>query len=276
MMPRQQPKFGWQGDRWRPATGRLIEKRLRRHRTQLAEMLSTNLSEQEARTIPADYPEPDERTEGERYVEWRKSQTAGHEMIPRIDLAIEEITAALRRCWALNRDVNRAGSKAKVRHTLEALLAEPESIGDRWQTCDPETQGIIEAFYPGGWIAMDNGTDSPLLIGAIKDALTELPAARPGRPKDTTDHASRYLGPALAEIYASYAGSSPTRRNRKVTKTDYGPLQSELYGPFKDFFDLVYSVVPLQLRRTKDGAIKSTDMLVREGIEHLRPPQGRA
>jgi hypothetical protein len=273
MMPRQQPTFDWQGDRWRSATGHLIEKRLRRHRTQLAEMLSIDISEQEARTIPADYPEPDERTEGERYVEWRQSQAVGAEMVARIDLAIEEIAAALRRCWALNRDVNHATSTAKARHTLEALLAEPKSIGERWQTCDPETQGLIEGFYPGGWVAMEERTDPDLLVGAMEKALVTLPAASKGRPKKTIDHASRYLGPALAEIYIAYADGRPKRSNRKIDKTEDGPRQTVAYGPFREFVELVFSIVPERLRRTKKGGLKSLDHLVREGVAHLKSSQ---
>jgi hypothetical protein len=121
-------------------------------------------------------------------------------------------------------------------------------------------------------MALENGADHDRLMDAIKEALAGLPALRPGRPKGTPDHANRSLGPALAEIYASYAMETPTRRARKVANNAHGPLQSEFYGPFKDFVDLVYSVVPLRLRRTRDGAIKSTDRLVRDGIEHLRPP----
>ncbi len=268
-MPREQPTFGWQGDRWRPATAHLIDKRLSRHRERLAKMLSIDLSEQEARTIPAPYPKPDERTKGERYLEWRQSAAAGYEMVSLIDLAIEEIAAALRHCWALNRDVNRAASSAKVRHTLEALLAEPDTIEQHWSTCDPETRGRIEDSYPDDWIAMESGIDRDLLAGAIKDALAALPPARKGRPKGTTDHASRNLGPVLAGIYAAYGDGRPKRSNRKVSKTKYGPPQTDAYGPFKDFVELVFSVVPERLRRNKDGGIKSLDHLIREGIAHI-------
>ena len=275
MNRRQERTFRWQGDRWRPATARLIERHLQRHRDRLAEMLSIDLSEQEARGVPRPFPKADERTAGARYVEWRQMGNAGVEVVPRIDLAIEELTAALRRCWALNKDINRAASSAQVRHTLESLLADASSIEERWPVCDPETRGMIEEFYPGGWMALESGANRALLVDAVTEALAALPPVKPGRPKGTPDHASRYLGPALAEIYASYALKPATRRNRRAANTFHGPLQSEVYGPFKSFVDLVYSVIPLRLRRTSDGAIKSTDKIVRDGIEHLRPPTRR-
>ena len=273
MNKRRKPTFGWRGDAWRPATARFIERRLQRRREQLAKMLSIDLSEQEARRIPVPYPGSDERTEGERYFQWRQSKPAGAEIVPRIDLAIEEIAAALRRCWALNRDVNRAGSPAKVRHTLEALLAEPSTAVERWETCDPNTRGIIEAFYPGGWLAMERGVNPDLLVGAIREALSILPLARKGRPKGTEDNASQYLGPALAEIYAAYAEKDPARSIRRTSLSEYGQEQSKEYGPYTDFVQFIFSLLPERLRRTRKGGLKSLDHLVREGVEHIHPPQ---
>ena len=263
------PTFDWRGDRWRPATARVIERRLRRHRYRLATQLSIDPAEQEARAVPAAYPQPDSRTATERYIAWRHSPPAGHEMISRIDLAIEEIASALRRCWALHRDVNRAGSSAQVRRTLEAVLNEPDLLEARWQTCDPETCGLIEAFYPGGWVAMEKAIDRRRLHQAVESALTALPAKTSHRPQGTQDHARHYLAQALAEIYASYAGENPTRRRRQVDDPENRQLTSQEYGPFSDFVETVFSVVPERLRRSKKGGLKGLDHFLKLSIRHL-------
>jgi hypothetical protein len=225
----------WHGDRWRSATGKLIDKRLQRSRRQIA--AAANLSDE---------------TE--------------------IDAMMEELSSALRRCWALQRDVVRAPSSAGVRRVLEALEQDPDWGLAHLDHLDPETLGTLEEHFPGGWLGLQQFEGNmDVLLRAIRDAKASLPPKRRGRPVGTKEHAVRELGRHLAEIYGCFR-RRPTRRVVPKSSKSRRHLRSTEYGPFKDFVTTV--LAPFPKRLTRKGGVKGIDFIVRLGVEHIsRKPQ---
>jgi plasmid stabilization system protein ParE len=246
---------------------RAIERRLLARRERLAEHLDIGLEDQEWRSNPPDYPKNPDLSAVERYFLWRKTATTEGRRVHRIDLAMEELAGELRRCWALLRDVNRAGSSAQVYGTLQVIEASPRAFADldALYRIEPETRALIEDYYPGGWIALEQAPiDAEALSQAVRDALASISKPGRGRPHGTKDFAGERLAIGLATIYAEYR-EPPVRR----VLVEHGIE----YGPFKNFVEDVVSIIPRRLRRTGKGAIKSVDHLVRIGVEHIKQPR---
>ncbi len=150
MTKRQNPGKSWRGDRWSPVIGYAIDRRFRRRRDRIAELLVIELGEQEWRNDPVDFPDDPDRSRDARFMKWRKSPPKRGSLVYRIDLAIEEITGELRRCWGLLRDVNCARSSAQVYRRLEHIVDHGDDVVVFFEESDPDTKAIIEDHYPGG------------------------------------------------------------------------------------------------------------------------------
>jgi len=263
--PRAARQRPWRGDNWSKWIGIIIEGRLRPHRERIAEILSIDPTEEEWRSEPAVMPDDPTLSRGERYIRWREAPAAGGHFVTRLDLVIEDIVGELRRCWAIFRNVNRAGSPALAYRALKALEADPNHLITRVEQASPYVQLLIAEAYPGGWLALENDEVDPgRLRAAISEAKAELPRPSRGRPKGAKDFASERLAQALADIYLRHAGKRPTRR-----RAGEG-IDAVEYGPFKDFVGEIVLVIPIFLRRTSKGGLKSVDHLVRIGVEHTR------
>lgn len=200
-----------------------------------------------------------------RYMKWRKTRPRSGSSVYRIDLAIEEISGELRRCWGLLRDVNRARSSAQVYRRLEYIVDHASDVVALFEESDPATKAIIEDHYPGGWLSLETSEpDRQRLLGAVRAAKAMLLPASRGRPAGTSDFASQRLAIALADIYRRHSSDTPARR----VALDSGSGRLE-YGPFKDFVDEIVSVIPDRLRRSGKGGRKGIDHFVRRGVEGM-------
>ncbi len=124
MPTRTLPTFGWRGDRWSPIVGNAIDRRLRVRRERLAALLNIDLSDTES--VRATENEPQGK------------------IVFLVDIMLDELSGALRRCWSLLRDVNRAASRSQEYRTLEALEARPAEAVQLFETVDPHTRRIVE------------------------------------------------------------------------------------------------------------------------------------
>ncbi len=265
MTERQNPGKSWRGDRWSPVIGYAIDRRLQRRRDRIAELLAIDLGEQEWRNDPVDFPDDPDMSREARFMKWRETPPTSGSLVYRIDLAIEEITGELRRCWGLLRDVNRALSGAQVYRRIEHIVARADHVVELFEESDPETKAIIEDHYPGGWLSLETGKpDRRELLDAIRAAKATLTPPSRGRPAGTSDFASERLASALADIYRRHSGDTPVRR----VAQDRGSGRLE-YGPFKDFVEEIVSIIPHRLRRSGKGGLKGIDHLVRRGIESM-------
>ncbi len=246
--------------------GFAIDRRLQRRRDRIAELLAIDLDEQEWRNDPVDFSDDPDMSRESRFMKWRETPPNSGSLVYRIDLAIEEITGELRRCWGLLRDVNRALSDAQVYRRLEHIVAHADHVVELFEESDPETKAIIEDHYPGGWLSLESSEpDGQKLLDAVRAAKATVPPPSRGRPAGTGDFASAKLASALAEIYRRHSGNTPARR----VAQDRGSGQLE-YGPFKDFVEEIVSIIPHRLRRSEKGGLKGIDHLVRRGIESKR------
>lgn len=265
MPERQNPGKGWRGDRWSPVIGHAIDRRLRKRRNRIAELLAIDLDEQEWRNDPVEYPDDPDISPEARFMEWRKTPPKSGSLVDRIDLAIEEISGELRRCWGLLRDVNCARSTAQVYRRLEHIVDHADHVVELFEDSDPETKAIIENHYPGGWLSLESSEpDRQKLLDAARAVKAMLPPPSRGRPAGTSDFASEKLASALADIYRRHSGDTPARR----VVQDKGSGRPE-YGPFKDFVEEIVSVIPDHLRRSGKGGFKGIDHFVRRGIESM-------
>ncbi len=263
MTKRQNPGKGWRGDRWSPVIGHAIDRRLRKRRNRIAELLAIDLDEQEWRNNPVDFPDDPDMSREARFMKWRETPPTSGSLVYRIDLAIEEITGELRRCWGLLRDVNCARSSAQVYRRLEHIVDHADDVVELFEESDPESKAIIEDHYPGGWLSLESSeSDRQKLLDAVRAAKATLPPPTRGRPAGTSDFASEKLASALADIYRRHSGDTPARR----VAQDRGSGRLE-YGPFKDFVEQIVSVIPDRLRRSGKGGLKGIDYLVRRGVE---------
>ena len=255
--------FKFRGDRWSPAIGRAIERRLQARREQLADQLEVGLNELEARGEQSQYPANATARDTAAYVKWRHNRDRDVRLVRRIDLAIEELTGTLRRCWALLRDVNLAASDPRARQILADMARRPEAYTGHLDEIDPNVRGLLEDLAPGGWIGLEQVAGHPASLRDLAEcALGELPAPGPGRPRGSKDYAGDRLARDLADIYASNCEREPMR------VVDF--KTHEVSGPYKDFVELIMEVVPPRLRRTSKGGLKSVDHLVRVGVDHIR------
>lgn len=154
---RTRPIRGWRGDRWGRVMSKAIDRRLQPRRERFASLLDIGLDEREWRNQPSDFPSDPNLTPGERYVRWREIPPTEGRQVYRIDLALEELGDALRECWGILRDVNRAGSRERVFRTLEAVERAPAKYAhiDRLRGLGPRTLSLIEDDYPGNWMALE-------------------------------------------------------------------------------------------------------------------------
>jgi hypothetical protein len=260
--PQRRP---WRGDNWSKWIGIIIEGRLRPHRERIAELLSIDPNDKEWQNEPAAMPDDPELSPGERYLRWRGTPPPGGGFVSRLDLAIEDITGELRRCWAIFRNVNRAGSPAAAYRTLEELEADSRDHVSRLEEASPYVQVLVAGKCPGGWLALENDeVDPDQLRAAISKAKSALLRPARGRPKGTRDFASQHLAQALADIYLRHSVKRPTRRRLSLADEPHE------YGPYKDFVELIVSIIPVRLRSSKKGGLKGVDHLVRIGVEHIR------
>ena len=152
----QNPGKSWRGDRWSPVIGHAIDRRLRKRRNRIAELLAIDLDEQEWRNDPVDIPDDPDMSREARFMKWRETPPTSGSLVYRIDLAIEEITGELRGCWGLLRDVNCARSSAQVYRRLEHIVDHADDVVELFEESDPETKAIIEDHYPGGWLSLES------------------------------------------------------------------------------------------------------------------------
>ena len=268
---RTRPIRGWRGDRWGRVMSKAIDRRLQPRRERFASLLDIGLDEREWRNQPSDFPSDPNLTPGERYVRWREIPPTEGRQVYRIDLALEELGDALRECWGILRDVNRAGSRERVFRTLEAVERAPAKYAhiDRLRGLGPRTLSLIEDNYPGNWMALEkDAIDTEHLREAAQVARKSLPRPTRGHPTWAEDLASRKLSQRLAEIFGTYTGTVPTRRVRPE-------LGAPEYGPFREFVEEIVAIMPVRLRRTSKGGVKNVDYLVRMGVEHVKPPKPR-
>lgn len=100
----------WRSDRWSLRVSLAIEGWHQRRRNRIAKLLEIDPSEHEWRSRPVPLPSVRNLPRNKAYIEWRKAPSAGGANIPRIDLAIEQIAGEICRCWAIHRNVMRAGT----------------------------------------------------------------------------------------------------------------------------------------------------------------------
>ncbi len=261
--PRRANAHRWRGDRWDPVIGRAIEQKLQRRRSRLAQLLDIDPAEEEWQQDPNGIQVVKPGHTSKSDLSYRRPSSKG-KVVARIDLAIGELSAELRRCWSLLRDVNRAASLSRVYHNLEQVETDPDNFLISLDSLDPETRAHIEDFHPGGWMAVEEGkVTAQSLAAAARSARLSTPRPRRGRPLGTRDHAGERLARGLADIYYRYRGTKPARRVRP----ERGGVE---YGPFKEFVEEVMSVVPRRLRQTSKGGHKGIDHLVRVGVKHIR------
>lgn len=266
---RRRQALGWHGDRWHPVVTRAIRRRLQARRERLADTLDIDLDEQELQAIPPNHPSGEVQTQVQRYTRWRGTPSFEGRRVHKIDLALNELTGVLRRCWSLLRDVNRAASLTQLYRNLEEIERDPDRFATRLDELDPETGGWIEDFYPGGWIALEDGpVEAKLLAKVARTARATLPKPKRGRPKGIVDFAGQHLAKGLAEIYSIYREINPSRR----VVPESGGVE---YGPFRDFVEAVMSAVPHRLRQTTNEGYKGVNHLVRVGVEHIKSPVRR-
>ncbi len=234
------------GDHWTPTVSRAIDRRLAKCRSAIVELLDIDPKAVEYRRSP-DLTEPGE-------------------MIALADLALEEISGELRRCWALLRDVNRAASSAQAYQILDRLETDPDRAVELFGSIDPRVRHLIEEAYPGGWMALEpDEPDAHVLRETISRLRAALPKPEKGRPAGTKDFASEKLASSLADIYERFSGKPAVRRllvdhcNKTNTHLEY--------GPFKKFADEILAVVPPKLRRTQKGELRSSNYFVRMAVE---------
>lgn len=266
---RRRQAHGWHGDRWHPVVTRAIRRRLQARRERLADLLDIDLDEQECQAVPPNYPSGEVQMQVQRYIKWRRTPSFEGRRVHKIDLALNELTGVLRRCWSLLRDVNRAASLMQLYRKLEEIERDPDRFAARLDELDPETRGWIEDFYPGGWIALEDGpVKAKLLAKVARTARATLPKPKRGRPKGIVDFAGQHLAKGLAEIYSRYREINPSRR----VVPESGGVE---YGPFRDFVEAVMSAVPHRLRQTTNEGYKGVNHLVRVGVEHIKSPVRR-
>jgi hypothetical protein len=177
---------------------------------------------------------------------------------------IQDLSDALRRAWSILRDVDHSGSEAQIYHTINELISKPEQILGRIWSVDLATRSLIEDHHPDGPLALENQTIDPaILIKACRYALDSLPVPKPFRPKGTQNSAQRFLASELASIYSRHV-EKPTRIFDKESNT--------FKGPFRKFVQAVMGLVPIQLRRKRDGSTRLVDHMVQIGVESLRKP----
>ncbi len=234
------------GDHWTPTVSRAIDRRLTKRRSSIVELLDID----------------------PKAVEYRRSPDATEpgEMVALADLALEEISGELRRCWALSRDVNRAASSAQIYRILERLEANSDRAVELFRSIDPRVRHLIEEAYPGGWMSLEaEGPDVHVLKETISKLRMALPKPDKGRPAGTKDYASEKLASGLADIYERFSGKPAVRRLLvDLSKKANAHLE---YGPFKNFVDEILAVVPPKLRRTQKGGLRSSDYFVRMAVE---------
>ena len=246
--------------------GFAIDRRLQRRRDRIAELLAIDLDEQEWRNDPVDFPDDPDMSREARFMKWRETPPNSGSLVYRIDLAIEEITGELRRCWALSRDVNRAASSAQIYRILERLEADSDRAVELFRSIDPRVRHLIEEAYPGGWMSLEaEGPDVHVLKETISKLRMALPKPDKGRPAGTKDYASEKLASGLADIYERFSGKPAVRRLLvDLSKKTNAHLE---YGPFKKFADEILAIVPPKLRRTQKGGLRSSDYFVRMAVE---------
>jgi hypothetical protein len=243
---KRKPALDFHGDRWTPTVGRAIDRRLEEHRAAIIDLLDIDPKALEYRRSP--------------------DPTESGETIALADLAMEEISSELRRAWGLLRDVSRAASSAQIYRILERLQSDPDRAVDLLGYLDPHVRCLIEDAYPGGWMALEgDGVDPELLRETISRLRAAFPKPQKGRPVGTKDFASKELASGLADIYERFSGKPVTRR-LLVDRSKVSDSHRE-YGPFKDFVDEILAVVPPKLRRTRKGALRSSDYFVRIAVE---------
>lgn len=225
------PLISHHGDKWSPTIGNAIDRRLARHRGAIAETLELT-----------------EDTE--------------------IDAVINNLSAKLRHCWSLLRDVNRAGSQAQVYHTLKYLLAKKGQLDHTVWDIDPATRALIEDHHPDGPCTLElRPTSSKRLRQAAEAAFASLEKPKRGRPKATINYAQHALSKGLAEVYENATGKAPGRS--VVVETQEGTDSDGHYqhaitfneqGTFHTFVSLVISLIPRQLQ-------PSAEEVTRLGVE---------
>jgi len=178
-----------------------------------------------------------------------------------IDALINDISTALRRAWCIFRDIDCAGSDPQIFHTLKELLKKPETLIHSFRTCDASTRNRIALNYAKGWWALESEVPHPdLLLQATKAALASLTKPKPGRPKNTPNYAMKSLAIELAMAYERHV----RKPGRNVDPFSY--IES---GSYRDFIELVLSIIPARLRATRRGTIPNVDYLVRLGVNHI-------
>lgn len=266
----------WRGDGWNGVVSCAIDLRLGRKRERLAALLDIDLADSEWRQQlqplpprpPGTTSRSDSRGEVTRYIAWRKLPPAGGSSVHLIDLALEDLSVALRRCWNLAVEVDRKPSIAGVRHRLQSIRSRPKRFAGSIDEIDPETQGALEDAALAAGLGEDLSTLTPTQLRTTAQAALELiPAPGPGRPSGHLV-AKQQLAADLAAIYEQYSGRRPTRIYQEATGLEG--------GRFKEFVSEIWSIVPVQLRQTQKAGEKTADHLVRLAVDHVAQMERQA
>ena len=260
----------WRGDRWSGVVSWAIESRLHRRREQLAALLDIHLNDCEWRQHPKPFPprpagttsRDDPKAERNRYLAWRKSKPSGGDIVYLIDIALEDLASALRRCWNLTCEVDQKPSSAGIVRRLKAVKRRPCDFVDRLENFDPETLAQFEDAAATKWPGRTLDALSPDEIRSVAQAALEsAPPSNVGRPFGTRDIAKPQLAADLATIYWEYSGRRPGRSVVAIKGIEQ--------GRFKEFVAEVWSLVPPRLRKSQKGGHRTADHLVRLAVDHL-------
>jgi len=240
-MPRNtQPLTNWHGDSWSPVVGHAIDRRLVKDWGKIANII---------RPIY-------QKNHSEIDINQLATQRAFE---IEFNALIQDLSNELRRAWGILRDVNRSGSDAQIYRTLQALIHDPKDIQNQIWSIDLGTRSFIEDHHTDGPLALeDQFFNEEKTITACQHALKSLPTPKPSRPKGTKNHAQISLAIALAEIYARHV-AMPTRI--------FDSEKNTFRGPFKDFVQAIMDLIPVQLKRKKDGGTRLVDHMVQIGVE---------
>ena len=176
-----------------------------------------------------------------------------------INSALEDLARELFRATAFVHEVDRTASEAQQRINLNAFLDRGDFSQDSVEKLDPATANRILAHFPGGWLAIQ-GKDlhTGRLRNAVLLAITELGPPRRGRPKHSDSLAVRQFALSLAHLYQIHTGDKPGRRVDWNTGKEF--------GPFRDFINVIYGLLPIEFQFYKSGRSKGIDRLVKLAV----------
>jgi len=177
------------------------------------------------------------------YVEWRNKCKPAR-LVPRIDLALNEIEGILTRFMVEVKNYNERASINAVRKTLEVIAERGDITEEEIESLDPSVREYLAKHYPGSRESFKPGSVRPeLVFEAAKSAVITIEKPARGRPKDSINLAAKNLARDLITVYSGNSFARPSRSvvNQKV----HGEIVSRKEGGnFLKFFECMIEALP--------------------------------